>query len=306
MVKQKHLEWFSTGARTLRAVADERRLGNVFPTGEDWYLCPLCLDGLTVEEFATGELTVEHVPPKRLGGSDLVLTCKPCNSRAGTSFDSHAHKQERLERFLSGRSGGKPERASVTIGDVTTNVDMHVAGQSGLLFIEIPKINNPASTELMEQRMRELSKTPDAEFTITATPRLRYHPDHARVSWIRTGYLAAFALLGWNYILRPALRPIRDQLMNPAGITIPPLSTYIPEGNADRREIWIIKQPAEHRSILVVWGRHGVFLPLPNDPRDLESFAHGLGASTGQPVTFSLTGDSFAWPSRPEHLLDPH
>jgi hypothetical protein len=304
-VKQKHLEWFNTGARTLRAVANERELGNVFPTGEDWYLCPLCLGGLTVEEFGTGELTVEHVPPESLGGGELVLTCKTCNNRAGTSFDSHAHRQERLRHFLSGHSG-KPEKASVTIGDLTTNVDMHVAGQSGLLFIEIPKINNPASTELMEQRMRELGKTPGAEYTITAVPRLRYHPDQARVSWIRTGYLAAFALLGWNYILWPGLRPIRDQLMNPGEITAPPLSMYIPEGDADRREIWIVKRPAEYQSVLVVWGRHGIFLPLPNDPRDLESFARELGAPAGQPVTFSFTGDSFAWPSGPEHLLDPH
>ena len=39
---------------------------------------------------------------------------------------------------------------------------------------------------------------------------------------------------------------------------LPPLSMYNPDGDADRREIWIIKRPAEHRSLLVVAGRHGV------------------------------------------------
>ena len=66
MVKPKHIEWFYRGARTLRAVARERGFEDAFPSDEDWYLCPLCVDVLlTVEEFATEQLSVEHVPPGR-------------------------------------------------------------------------------------------------------------------------------------------------------------------------------------------------------------------------------------------------
>jgi hypothetical protein len=53
VVKPKHIEWFYRGARTLRAVARERGIEDAFPSDEDWYLCPVCLDGLTIEEFAT-------------------------------------------------------------------------------------------------------------------------------------------------------------------------------------------------------------------------------------------------------------
>lgn len=38
---------------------------DALPTPEDWYLCPLCLDGLTIDELRTRELTVEHVTPER-------------------------------------------------------------------------------------------------------------------------------------------------------------------------------------------------------------------------------------------------
>lgn len=76
MVNRRHIERFDQDARTLRVVARERGREDAFPTGEDWYQCPLCLDVMpTVEEFETKELTVEHVPPKALSGDELVLKC---------------------------------------------------------------------------------------------------------------------------------------------------------------------------------------------------------------------------------------
>jgi hypothetical protein len=71
VVMQKHIDWFNLGARTLRVVARERGFEGALPGGQDWYLCPLCLDvALTVEELGVGELTVEHVPPEALGGDE--------------------------------------------------------------------------------------------------------------------------------------------------------------------------------------------------------------------------------------------
>jgi hypothetical protein len=305
VVKQKHAEWFYAGARTLRAVACERGFEDVFPTGEDWYLCPLCLDVmLTVEEFGTNELTVEHVPPKALGGHELVLTCRTCNNHAGSKFDAEADKQRRLWQFLSGHSE-HPETAAFTLGDITTRVEMHADGRAGMLLIGVPQINNPADMDLMEQHMRMLSETRNTDFSFTVTTRLRYFPDRARVSWIRTAYLAAFALFGWRYILQPTLQPIRDQLKNPSAVTLPLLSTYNPDGDPGRHELWVIKQPSDHQSLLAISGRHGVFLPLPNDPRSLEELARSLGARADEAVRHTFKGDMFPWPSRPEHLLDP-
>jgi hypothetical protein len=65
VVRQKHVEWFRRGAGALRALAPENGHEDALPAPEDWYLCPLCLDGLTIEELGTGELTVEHVLPRR-------------------------------------------------------------------------------------------------------------------------------------------------------------------------------------------------------------------------------------------------
>lgn len=66
---------------------------------------------------------------------------------------------------------------------------------------------------------RTLSETQSAGLSFTVTPQLRYFPDRAMISWIRTAYLAAFALSGWRYILQPALQPIQDQLKHPSAVT---------------------------------------------------------------------------------------
>lgn len=101
-----HRDWFELGSRTLRAVLAERGREALLPTDEDWYLCPLCVDVVfTVSEFETKELSIEHVPPKALGGDEMVLTCRKCNNVAGSKFDAEAAKRENLMRFLAGRSG---------------------------------------------------------------------------------------------------------------------------------------------------------------------------------------------------------
>lgn len=300
MVKQKHMEWFQRGARTLRALVRERGREDAFPTREDWYVCPLCLDGLTAGELETGELTVEHVPPRQLGGHELVLTCKKCNNRAGGKFDGPAHVEERLRRFASGQ-GGRPETVTFAVDGFKARGEMHAP----MLFLAVPEINSPGTLDRLEQHMRELSAKGSTDFRIEVTPQARYSPDHARVSWVRTGYLAAFALFGWRYILQPALQPIRDQLMDPSAVTLPPLSMYVPEWDHDRREIWVVKKPIQRQSLLVRSGRHGVFLPLPNDRRSIAELADSIEGHAEGPVRYDVTGDMIPWPSGPEHLLDP-
>jgi HNH endonuclease len=307
LARAKHVEWFHRGAGTLRAVARERgREGSAFTTAEDWYLCPLCIDSwFTVEEFGTGWLTVEHVPPEKLGGGELVLTCRPCNNDAGKWFDAHALKEDRFRRLLSGQNE-RPETAEFTVDGLTARGRMPVTGQASMLFAVDPGINNPADGPPLIERMRTLSETGSTDFRLdVAAPRLSYVPDRAAVSWVRSAYLAAFALLGWKYILQPSLDPVREQLRNPSAGMLPPLSLYAPEGDPGRREIWVVREPAEYQSLLVVAGRHSVFLPLPDDSRSIAELASGLGAPAGGPVTYAFSGAVFPWPSGPEHRLDP-
>jgi hypothetical protein len=304
-VNKKHIEWFKVGARAFRAVARERGKEDLLPTSEDWYIRPLCLDAIfTIEELTTNELTVEHVPPKALGGAELVLTCRKCNNYAGSKFDAEAHKEYRIRQFFMGESV-EPETATFTLDGFTSRGEMHILGSTGVYFTEVPRINNPAQLERMKEHMHELSEAGSVDFRFAATPSLKYFPDRARVSWVRTAYLAAFALLGWRYVIRRTLSPIREQLANPSDVTLPVLSVYDPNGDIKRRELWIAGQADGCQVLLVIIGQNIIFLPSWDDSRTLGELADSLGSESEGPIRPEFFGRMLPWPSRPLHLLDP-
>ena len=56
------------------------RLGNTH--------CPICLAAFTEDGVGAGRnVTLEHTPPKALGGREACLTCEPCNQRASATSD---------------------------------------------------------------------------------------------------------------------------------------------------------------------------------------------------------------------------
>ena len=96
--------WFDLGARAVRPYL-------TIAPGVDpppLYLCPECMqlfdeDSVTNPKCPDGErLTVEDVPSMKLGGAPMLLTCKPCNSTAGTRLDSQAIRGDLYQRLTFG------------------------------------------------------------------------------------------------------------------------------------------------------------------------------------------------------------
>jgi hypothetical protein len=70
------------------------------------YLCPLCLNNYFIktssEIIANCEFSLDHLPPKSVGGTYKIITCKKCNNDSG-SFESEL---EKILNFAVDRSGG--------------------------------------------------------------------------------------------------------------------------------------------------------------------------------------------------------
>lgn len=62
----------------------------VTPEIDDVFVCPLCFQYFTRECLNSDQLSLEHVPPKALGGKtkDCTLTCIRCNSDTGSQLES--------------------------------------------------------------------------------------------------------------------------------------------------------------------------------------------------------------------------
>jgi hypothetical protein len=301
----KRLQWFDEGTPHLRAILSRLGHEDALPDSRDYYACPCCLGLFTREAAKSGLLTEEHVPPKKLGGQPLVLSCRNCNSEAGRLFDAHAVTRARSDDFARGRVTG-------AVLPVTAYADGHrLAGtvqwtEGGIQILPVDRQNDPRVQAAHLQALNEFAEHRDPRPNFSFTVHARFDEARARYSWIRSAYLAGFAGLGWSYILRPVMQPVREQLANPdAGV----ISTYMfrdPEAVATTRRLLIVNEPEELRCVAVLMGEHGVFLPAMFNSTTMhelsEAFARRCGDDGRLNVTYS--GKEVPWPSRATYFLD--
>jgi hypothetical protein len=69
----------------------------VEPDIDDVVFCPICLKFFTRDMIS--ELSLEHVPPEKVGGHVRTLTCKTCNNSAG-KMEAEMIKKATIEANL--------------------------------------------------------------------------------------------------------------------------------------------------------------------------------------------------------------
>ena len=74
------------------------------PADEGFCACPICLDGYNDAgvEPQTLALDIAHVYPESCGGGPETLTCKRCNSRMRSMYESHVAKDYQIVDALGG------------------------------------------------------------------------------------------------------------------------------------------------------------------------------------------------------------
>src|SRR4051794_20557943 len=102
--------WFDEGAQAFLAILEAEEhtdlahaIREQAPDGA--YPCPLCLR-LYLPAALTGDphlLTEEDVPPKSMGGKELLLTCIFCNGASGKIWDRHAINDRRAHDSALGQ-----------------------------------------------------------------------------------------------------------------------------------------------------------------------------------------------------------
>ena len=140
----------------------------------------------------------------------------------------------------------------------------------------------------------------DFEFQVSFT-KDRHSAQRARVGWLRTAYLVAFAAFGYRYVFGAALDRARQQIERPDDPLIPAFHVVVPNVAQTVRHFVIGYVQNELRPIIVQFGWHAVFLP---DVTDTTFYDRFDAYRQTRPERCDWTGRELEWPRYPIYALD--
>lgn len=291
-MKGRKKNWFDLGVSALRS-----RLPDV-PAS---YLCPLCL--MNFNENELDQLTFEHVPPRSLGGRELVLTCCNCNKHASgkDGVDTHAKKRENILDFTLGTMTSS-HRARYIIKNTSQEVRVISSG-GGILISGVPEANPPNRGQDIQHALESMASNEQIGTTFNISLyRDVYSLRIAAISYLRAGYLAAFAAFGYTYILGVGFDSVRNQIAKPKDYIISGFSMTVPQAEPRERNIALPTNPSWLRALAIQMGRHVVFLPINSGDQRFYDVLHNHSKESAK---LSLEAKAiFRWPETPKFVCD--
>ena len=264
--------------------------------GAHFYVCPLCIRAFPEQPIAAGFLTREHVPPKKVGGRQLVLTCKECNSRSGHLLDHHVGPEADVHAFL--RDGFTGRRAVLSTPSGSIPIELSTAAGQIRAF-GVPQATNPdihAAVFNDFERLTRAGNSKDFRITIGLEP---FDHNLARLSWLRAAYLAWFAALGYRFILRPEMIAVRTKILNADINAEPQRYRMIVSDQRLRPQLLRIEEPKDLRCYAMLYEFTAILLPRTGDPDFYSRLARRPGT-----FTETLSGLEFPWPKGPMFQWD--
>jgi HNH endonuclease len=277
--QRKRRDWFDRGAADYASVCAKQ-------DRQQLYTCPICLTSFVVDGLADGRLSSEHVPPRSVGGKELVLTCKRCNNSAGTKLDADAAVKELVRSAMSGTREHR-ERVKVAIGNLHVNAEVHFSGGSYSLIV--PRhINKPGTADNLKTIAR-----PGSSMTVEYR---RFSELGAKISWFRAGYLAIFAVAGYRFALDPAMEIVRRQILECDERRILTFTSEVPDDiPLSVYRILRVISPDWHRGWAVEFGRYFLHFPSAGDL----GFYQRMATCGSTIIPYTTTYKYVGWPTEP-------
>jgi hypothetical protein len=211
------------------------------------YVCPLCYQVFGENELdqgVTNPLTIEHVPPKPLGGKPILLTCKNCNNKSGHLLDHHISTSLKTQDFTEGFPSSKIE-SKISIQEANPFRTEVTYDSEKRLFNFTFNGNNPYAKNQIEN----LSKMKEWKFNFNfkrASTRI------FNLGLLRIAHLLAFKRFGHAYLFNSGARLIKEQLKAPREEILNPIvsSGYMWK---EFDGTYLINKPKDFNSLLTVF-----------------------------------------------------
>lgn len=272
---KERLRLYNIFSENLNAIKKESFI-QLDPDIPNSFICPLCIRCFSANELDQTRnncLTLEDVPPKKLGGKPLTLTCKECNNQAGTLLDVSLKKKLAIDEFS--------EKIPGAIVDAKLNLDkdLYISGtlshrKGGELNVHLFK-DGPVAKEKKShciERVGEHLKNNglrEIDFNVKT-----YKINHPEVALLRIAYLLAFSTFGHGFLFNPNLELIREQIKKPNKNILPNFGVINDDFANQKPGIYLVVEPKELWSFLVIFElktsnratKHAVVLPGLSEP----------------------------------------
>jgi hypothetical protein len=257
MKKEKMFELFDFGVKC----ANNLGLHN-----ENKYLCPLCRKPFTKEDIQNGKLTIEHVPQDKIGGHELVLTCKYCNTERFSSIDNNLIQYHKKLDIMSALKGEKEIKNQV-IQLESNSIKVNALSSIGSNYFDIfpdEKHNNLSNLKKFDSIIEK------ENLNINIRTKIKYSERLSQIAELKNAYLFSFTQFGYSYIFEEKHEIIFNQLLYPLEQIINGFYFDKTENEDNMKGIYIIKKP--FKFIFVYMEKCKIALPWFQDAQNLYTF----------------------------------
>jgi hypothetical protein len=293
MIKKKPLTFFNLGVNSFR---------NLTGLSEEIYICPICGRGFDKNAVYDKILTVEHAPPKSMGGKGIALTCVCCNRDAGHRIDASVKARNDQFRFIEAmadRRNTYSGRVRLGIAGETLNFDLSI-GPARMEMV--PVRNDPKAKARWLAQMKQYATTGTWDGTqFTVTSRQKFHMWRSKVGDLKTAYLLGFAAFGYRWAFNHRLDLVRKQIRNPDDKVIDGFWLFLGWNTLSPKTLALVQNPFEF--VYVCLGRTAVILPWVTGPPNVWGLLRSR-YSKGNRINLQMAGTQILWPDRPKMLLD--
>lgn len=268
-----------------------------FTLPDELYLCPISLNLYSIESLKNKELTIEHVPPKSLGGKGMVLVDKEINNKDGHSADKDLLLFFRTKTFLEhgGELEAKISAEMLDMHGVTAQFALKRDAQleSGKAKIQV---KTSAKNIKAMQYKGMFSNWDGLSFKVSGKMSNKLNTK----LMLKCAYLTAFSRIGYDLLFdkrgyKNGTYGVLIHALNNPDDNVFPIIAFDYHVPLVKSDVGVINEPKDYRSLFVNLSfklddhvyKYVIFLPHP-DEENLDCLNRIKNIPAGQAVNFNI------------------